>query len=110
MWQGVRCQAIQNWIRLWETEVRSEDGGGGALLDALSVSDVVQVFKEFGTGFRGFAFLWSVLIAWILRFYLPERYKVKMEFQKFLLEHQERIKKLDAQVAPRKNREARDGD
>lgn len=68
-------------------------------------SELVALLKTFGTGWKGFAVLWSVLTAWILHGYLPERYKTKMEYKKFLKEHEEKMKRLERANQTRKRKE-----
>jgi hypothetical protein len=68
-------------------------------------SDFVTILKTFGTGWKGFAVLWSILTAWILHGYLPERYKTKTEYKKFLKEHEEKMKRLDRANQTRKRKE-----
>lgn len=68
-------------------------------------SDFVALLKEFGTGWKGFAVLWSILTAWILHGYLPERHKTNTEYKKFLKEHEEKMKRLERASQSRKRKE-----
>jgi cyanate permease len=79
--------------------------GGTAVLYIQEASDVVSFLKEFGTGWKGLVVLWSVLAAWVLHGYLPERYKTKIEYKKFLKEHEEKMKKLERANQTRKRKE-----
>ena len=75
------------------------------MLEASEVDSVVTFLQKFGTGWRGFFALWSILLAWVLHGYLPERYKAKMDYNKFLKEHEERMKKLERAAQSRKRKE-----
>jgi hypothetical protein len=56
---------------------------------------LVDWLRDFGTGWQGLLVVCLILFAWVLRGYLPARYKAKIAYKKYLLGHQERMKKLE---------------
>ena len=50
--------------------------------------------QEFGSGWKGLLVLCLVLLAWILRGCIPEVYKARIDYKKFLKEHEEKMERL----------------
>lgn len=60
--------------------------------------------RDFGTGWKGLVVLLVVAIGWVARGVVPDCYKHRLDYKKFLKEHESKMKVLEQRANERERR------